>query len=111
MARVIIASFVLLVAATAFEIGGGYLVWLWKREKFHPLVGVVGGVILFMYGVLQTYQHVPFARAYAAYGSIFIIGSMIFGFVMDRKKPDRLDIIGAVLVFIGMLFIMYIPHA
>lgn len=110
MARVIIASLVLFAASAVFEIGGGYLVWLWLREHKRWLVGAVGGVVLFMYGILQTYQPVSFSRAYAAYGGIFIIASMIFGFVMDKKRPDRLDIIGALCVCIGMGLMMYAPR-
>lgn len=110
MARVIIASLVLFAAGAVFEIGGGYLVWLWLREHHRKFFGIMGGVVLFMYGVLQTYQQAPFSRAYAAYGGVFIISSMIFGFVMDKKRPDRLDIVGATLVIIGTAIMMYVPR-
>ena len=96
--------------AGLFEIGGGYLVWLWLREKRGVLVGFIGGLILFIYGVLPTLQSAHFGRVYAAYGGVFIVSSIIWGAIVDKKAPDRYEIIGALVTLIGVLVIFYTPR-
>lgn len=110
MARLIIFSFALFVVAALFEIGGGYLIWKWLREHKKLVVGLAGGVILFGYGIIQTFQIVPFGRAYAAYGGVFIVASMLWGFIMDKQKADRFDILGALVALAGTAIIMYAPR-
>jgi small multidrug resistance family-3 protein len=75
--------------AGLFEIGGGYLVWLWLREGMSWIIEALGGFILFLYGVLPTFQPSPFHRIYAAYGGIFILSSIVWGMVVDKK--DLID--------------------
>jgi len=96
--------------AAITEIGGGYLVWLWLREKKTIALGALGGIILFVYGIIPTLQPAEFARVYAAYGGIFIISSIIWGRIVDKKKPDRYDIIGSTLAVIGAIVIFYTPR-
>jgi hypothetical protein len=38
------------------EIGGGYLVWLWLRDGMSWMFGALGGFVLFLYGVVPTFQ-------------------------------------------------------
>lgn len=97
-------------AAALFEIGGGYLVWLWLRERKGLFMGLLGGVILFMYGVIPTLQPAHFGRVYAAYGGIFIVSSIIWGTTIDKKTPDRYEIIGALVVLVGVYFIFFIQR-
>ena len=97
-------------AAALFEIGGGYLVWLWLRERKGLIVGLLGGIILFMYGVIPTLQPAHFGRVYAAYGGVFIVSSIIWGAMVDKKTPDRYEIIGALVTLIGVYFIFFIPR-
>ena len=107
----IIKSAILFVLAGLAEIGGGYLVWLWLREKKHIFVGVAGGIILVIYGVIPTFQDYPnFGRVYAAYGGIFIILSLLWGWGIDKKKPDRYDWIGAGIAIIGAAIIIWTPR-
>ena len=110
MASVIIISLALFFAAALIEIGGGYLVWLWLREKRGVLLGVVGGLVLFVYGVILTLQPAHFGRVYAAYGGIFIVSSIIWGLMVDKKKPDRYEVIGALIALLGVLIIFYAPR-
>lgn len=110
MAKVIITSLALFFAAALFEIGGGYLVWLWLRERKGILLGAVGAVVLFVYGVIPTLQPAHFGRVYAAYGGIFIVASIIWGLIIDKTKPDRYEIIGAGIALIGAAVIMYVPR-
>ncbi|EKU49017.1 YnfA family protein [Staphylococcus massiliensis] len=102
-----IAVFIL---AGLCEIGGGYLIWLWLREEQSMLFGLGGGILLILYGVVATMQVYPtFGRVYAAYGGVFIVMSLIWGFVVDKEVPDKFDVIGAVVCIVGVL-IMVLPH-
>jgi small multidrug resistance family-3 protein len=92
------------------EIGGGYLIWLWLREGRNPWYAVFGAIILFLYGIIPTFQKVSFGRAYAAYGGIFIVLSILWGWGIDKKTPDRFDLIGGLIALIGISVIMYWPR-
>jgi len=96
--------------AAILEIGEGYLVWQWLREHRTIILGISGGIILFLYGIIPTLQPSHFGRVYAAYGGIFIISSIIWGFLIDRKKPDRYEIIGSIVSVSGALIIFYSPR-
>jgi small multidrug resistance family-3 protein len=96
--------------AAILEIGGGYLVWKWLREHRTIILGISGGLILFIYGIIPTLQPSHFGRVYAAYGGIFIISSIIWGFLIERKKPDRYEIIGSIVSVSGAWIIFYSPR-
>jgi small multidrug resistance family-3 protein len=97
-------------AAAIAEIGGGYLVWLWLREKKTIALGSLGGIILFVYGIILTLQSAEFSRVYAAYGGVFIVSAIIWGRMVDKKKPDMYEIIGSVVAVIGATVIFYAPR-
>jgi small multidrug resistance family-3 protein len=92
------------------EIGGGYLVWLWLRESRSVWFGVLGGLILFLYGIIPTLQPASFGRVYAAYGGVFVVLSLLWGWQVDKTVPDRYDVIGAGIALLGVLVIMYWPR-
>jgi small multidrug resistance family-3 protein len=92
------------------EIGGGYLVWLWLRENYSWVFGAFGGLVLFLYGVVPTFQKSYFHRIYAAYWGIFIIMALLWGFIFEKVIPDSYDIIGAVIASIGVIIIYYYPR-
>ena len=98
------------VLAGLFEIGGGYLVWLWLREGRSLGFGLAGAVVLVLYGVVPTFQPAPFGRVYAAYGGVFIMLSILWGWQVDRIVPDRYDVIGGLVALIGVAIIMYWPR-
>lgn len=106
----IIKSIFYFVLAGLFEIGGGYLIWLWIREGKSIWYAVSGAVILVLYGVIPTLQPANFGRVYAAYGGIFIVLSILWGWGIDRKAPDKIDLIGGMIALIGVLIIMYYPR-
>ena len=76
----IVRSLVLFVLAGLCETGGGYLVWLWLRDERAVWLGVIGGLALFLYGVLPTLQPetAHFGRVYAAYGGVFAAFSLLW---------------------------------
>jgi small multidrug resistance family-3 protein len=92
------------------EIGGGYLVWLWLRADMSWMLGVIGGFILFLYGVIPTFQPTYFHRIYATYGGIFIVMALLWGFIFEKVVPDIFDIVGAVVAIVGITIIFYAPR-
>ena len=105
-----IKSILYFILAGLFEIGGGYLIWLWLREGKPISYAVTGGIILFLYGVIPTLQPSNFGRVYAAYGGVFIVLSIIWGWKIDKVTPDRFDLIGGLVALIGVCIIMYWPR-
>jgi small multidrug resistance family-3 protein len=93
------------------EIGGGYLVWLWLKEWKPIYYGITGFLILGLYGVVATFQTSNFARAYATYGGVFIVMALLWAWRVDGFKPDKFDVIGAVVALVGVGIIMYAPRS
>ena len=104
-------SLLYFVLAGLCEIGGGYLIWLWLRESRSAWLAVVGAIVLVIYGVVPTLQPANFGRVYAAYGGVFIVLSIVWGFAVDRASPDRFDLIGGALALGGVIVMMYWPRA
>jgi small multidrug resistance family-3 protein len=106
----ILKSLFYFVLAGLFEIGGGYLVWLWLRGGKSIWFAACGAVILAIYGIIPTLQPAGFGRVYAAYGGIFIVMALIWGWKVDKLVPDRFDIIGGCIALLGVCVIMYWPR-
>ena len=105
-----VKSIIYFVLAGLCEIGGGYVVWLWLREGENIGYAFVGAIILVIYGIIPTFQPAHFGRVYAAYGGIFIVLSILWGWKVDHVKPDLYDIIGGAVALVGVLIIMYWPR-
>ena len=105
-------SIMLFVVAALAEIGGAWLIWQGVREH-RGLLWIGAGVIaLGLYGFVATLQpDANFGRILAAYGGIFVAGSLAWGMFVDKFRPDRWDIIGAVICLIGVAVIMYAPRS
>jgi small multidrug resistance family-3 protein len=101
-------SISLFIAAALAEIGGAYLVWVGLRQDKSALYVVLGVIALGLYGIVATLQpsH-EFGRVLAAYGGVFIIGSLLWGVAFDGFHPDHADLIGATVCLIGVAIIMY----
>jgi small multidrug resistance family-3 protein len=110
LVEVILTTIGLFLFAAMLEVGGGYLVWKWLRDHKGKVFGLIGGLILFAYGIIPTFQPADFGRVYASYGGIFIIVSILWGYWIDKKKPDRFEIIGSVIVLIGVAIMFYFPR-
>lgn len=107
---VVLTSIALFFVAAAAELGGGYMVWKRLRERKGVLFGILGGIVLFIYGVIPTFQPAQFGRVYAAYGGIFIVSSILWGMLVDKKKPDRYEVIGSLIAVMGAVIIFYSPR-
>jgi small multidrug resistance family-3 protein len=107
----ILRSIGLFILAAIAEIGGAWLIWQGVREK-RGLIYIGAGVIaLGLYGFFATFQPSPhFGRILAAYGGIFVVGSLAWGIIFDGFRPDRYDIIGAAFCLLGVAVIMYAPR-
>jgi small multidrug resistance family-3 protein len=103
------ASLGLFVAAGVLEIGGGYLVWIWLRDNRSAAYGVLGFLLLAGYGIVPVFQPKaqPFGRIYAAYGAVFIVGSLLWGWAVDSRRPDLRDWVGASVAGLGALIMMW----
>jgi small multidrug resistance family-3 protein len=84
--KVVYSIFFFLLASLC-EIGGGYLVWLWLRSDMSWILGAIGGFILFLYGIIPTFQPTYFHRIYATYGGIFIVMALLWGFIFEKEVP------------------------
>jgi len=72
-------SVIYFILAGLMEIGGGWLVWMWLREKKPWWVGILGAVALVGYGVVPTFQPEHFGRVYAAMAGVFVVMSLLWG--------------------------------
>ena len=104
-------SVALFLAAAVLEIGGAWLVWQGVREHRGWLWIGLGVVALGAYGFVATLQpDANFGRILAAYGGVFVAGSLAWGMVLDGFRPDRYDFAGALICLIGVAIIMYAPR-
>ena len=105
-------SIALFLLAAVAEIGGAWLIWQSIREHRGLAWAGAGIVALGLYGFVATLQPDPnFGRILAAYGGVFVAGSLAWGVAVDGFKPDRYDLTGAALCLIGVAVIMYAPRA
>lgn len=107
----VLRSVLLFVAAAVAEIGGAWLVWQGVREHRGWVWSGVGVLCLGGYGFVATLQpEAHFGRILAAYGGVFVAGSLVWGAVADGFRPDRWDLAGALLCLVGVGVIMYAPR-
>ena len=108
----VIRSILLFVLAAVAEIGGAWLIWQGVREQRGWLWAGLGVIALGIYGFVATLQpDALFGRILAAYGGVFVAGSLAWGMALDGFRPDRWDIIGALVCLAGVAVIMYGPRA
>jgi small multidrug resistance family-3 protein len=104
-------SIALFAAAAVAEIGGAYLMWQAIKEGRGILWAAAGAIALAGYGAVAALQpEANFGRVLAAYGGVFIVGSLAWGMVFDGFRPDRYDVAGAAVCLIGVGLIMYAPR-
>jgi small multidrug resistance family-3 protein len=107
----VVRSLALFVLAAVAEIGGAWLIWQGVREHKGPWWVGAGILALAAYGFVATLQpDANFGRILAAYGGIFVAGSLAWGMILDGFRPDRYDIAGAVVCPLGVAVIIYVPR-
>lgn len=105
-------SVLLFVLAAIAEIGGAWLVWQTVREHRGWAWAGAGVIALGLYGFVATLQtDANFGRILAAYGGVFVAGSLAWGMILDGFRPDRYDLVGALICLVGVGVIMYAPRS
>ena len=105
-------SITLFALAALLEIGGAWLVWQGIKEHRGWVFVGIGVVSLGLYGVVAAFQpDAHFGRVLAAYGGVFIVGSLLWGMVADGFRPDPWDVLGALTCLVGVAIIMYAPRS
>jgi small multidrug resistance family-3 protein len=87
-------------------------IYFYFRIRRHKgvVIGLVGATILFLYGIIPTLQPANFGRIYAAYVGFFIICLILWGMMIDKKKPDKYELIGSAIAVLGAAVIFYTPR-
>jgi len=104
-------TILLFVLAAVAEIGGAWLVWQSVREGrawWWAGLGVVALGIDGFAAALKPDAH--FGRILAAYGGVFVAGSLAWGMIFDGFRPDRWDVLGSVICLFGVAIIMFAPR-
>jgi small multidrug resistance family-3 protein len=89
------------------EAGGGYLMWLWWRDGCAWPVHILDAVVLVPYGITPTYQPAHFGRVDTAYGGVFVVPSVLWGWRVEGIAPDRYDTLGVLNCLVGVAVTMY----
>lgn len=98
------------VLAAICEMAGAYMIWQWQRNNQPVWIALLGLAALFAYSFIQTLQAFGFGRTFAAYGGIFILTALIWGWLVDHQVPDRWDWIGAAICLVGVTVILAAPR-
>ncbi|MFC5661823.1 YnfA family protein [Kitasatospora misakiensis] len=107
----VLRSAALFVLAALLEIGGAWMVWQGVREHRGWAWTGAGVVALGAYGFVATLQSDShFGRVLAAYGGVFVAGSLLWGMAVDGFRPTRWDVLGALVCLAGVAVIMYGPR-
>ncbi len=104
-------SFFWFILAALFEIAGCYAFWMWyKLDK--SIYWLIPGIIsLALFGWILSLVEASFAgRAYAAYGGIYIMMSLLWAALVEKHLPNLWDGLGASLCIIGALIIFFNAH-
>lgn len=103
----IIALFLL---AAVAEIGGAWLIWQSVRENKGWIFALLGVLALGAYGFVAAFQpDAHFGRVLAAYGGVFVAGSLAWGIVIDGFKPSLWDYVGSGVALLGAAIIIFAP--
>ncbi len=104
----VLKTFGIYIVAATGELGGTYCYWRWLKEKGPAPLAILGLLALLGYAFVQTYQpESKYGRVYAAYAGVFLVGAMLWGWLIDGTRPDRFDIIGGAIALVGVVVVLY----
>jgi small multidrug resistance family-3 protein len=105
-------SLLIYALAAIAEIGGCFAFWIWLKLGKSPLWALPGVVSLIVFAVLLTrVDSAAAGRAYAAYGGIYILASMVWMRMVEGAKPDRWDLAGVCICLVGAAVILWAPRS
>ncbi|MFP3920701.1 MAG: YnfA family protein [Dichotomicrobium sp.] len=97
--------------AALAEIAGCFAFWAWLRLGHSPLWVVPGLISLAAFAYLLTLiDTVAAGRAYAAYGGVYIVSSLLWLWIVESVRPDRWDVSGAAICLAGAAVIIAGPR-
>ncbi len=96
--------------AALFEVGGGYLVWLWLRDDKSFYLGLLGLIAMAGYGVIASFQPQNFGRVYVSYGGFFVLFALFWAMIFDGFKPDKFDLLGTFFILLGLFIMMFVKR-
>lgn len=99
------------IGAAIAEIAGCFAFWAWLRSGKSVWWIVPGMLALALFAYLLTLIEAEHAgRTYAAYGSVYIVSAIAWLWLIEGAKPDRWDLIGAVVCLAGAAIILFGPR-
>ena len=87
--------------AAFFEITGCFAFWSVVR------LGKSAG---WLAGVLTRVETAAAGRAYATYGGVYIIGSLLWLWLIEDRVPDRWDVGGGTICLVGAAILFFRPR-
>ena len=104
-------AFAIYAAAALAEIAGCFAFWAWLRLNQSVLWLIPGMLSLALFAFLLTRIDLAFAgRAYAAYGGVYIVASLLWLWLAEGARPDRWDLGGAAICLLGAGVILFGPR-
>ena len=101
-------SFAFYAIAAVAEIIGCFAFWAWLRLDKSVYWILPGIVSLIVFAVLLTRTNSMFAgRTFAAYGGVYIVASLLWLWVIEGQRPDKWDILGAIICIAGAVLILF----
>jgi small multidrug resistance family-3 protein len=98
--------------AALCEIAGCFSFWAWLRNGKNGLWVIPGMASLALFAFALTRVESEMAgRAYAAYGGIYIVASILWLWLVEKSLPDRWDLLGGVACVLGTLLILGGPRS
>ncbi|SMO40526.1 YnfA family protein [Paracoccus laeviglucosivorans] len=105
-------AFVIYPLAALAEIAGCFAVWAWWRSGASALWLLPGMVALATFAwLLAQVESSAAGRAYAAYGGVYIVASVLWMWLVEGERPGTADIIGAGLCLLGAAVILSVARA
>lgn len=104
-------TFLAFFGAAITEIAGCFSFWAWLKLQKSILWLIPGTISLGTFAYLLTFVESEYAgRAYAAYGAVYICSSILWMWMIEKNIPDKYDIIGVLICFIGAGIILFTPR-
>jgi small multidrug resistance family-3 protein len=105
-------TFFVFAAAALAEIAGCFAFWAWLRQGKSILWLAPGIVSLMLFAYLLTLAPSDHAgRAYAAYGGVYIVASLLWLWLAEGRRPDIWDLAGGAVALLAAAVILFAPRS